>query len=153
MINIDDLIKETMHELVQLKKTNDDAIAVQAKLDTYKMIKTRIMELKTAKNAKAYDEAVEVNMLRKMIKEREETADIYNKNNRSDLAEKELTQANIIKELLPEDVSGDVINKYINDTFDEITQKQMGMCIKQVKAKFPTADGSLIAKLVRQKIN
>lgn len=152
MINIDNLIKETMHELVQLKKTGEDTIATQVKLDTYKMIKTRIMELKTAKNAKEYDEAVEVNMLRKMIKEREETADVYNKNNRTDLAEKESTQSNIIKKLLPEDVSEDIMNKYINDVFDEITQKQMGMCIKQVKTKFPTADRSLIAKLVRQKI-
>ena len=152
MINVDKLIKDTMKELVSNKKLGVDVSYIQCKLDTYKMIKTRIMEYKTAKNAVEYTDSVEVNMLRKMIKDRVETANIYKSNNRADLADKETEQANIIKELLPDEVSEDTIIKYINDTFDVITQKQMGLCIKQVKTQFPTADGSLIAKLVKQKI-
>ena len=152
MINVDKLIKDTMKELVSNKKLGVDVSYIQCKLDTYKMIKTRIMEYKTAKNAVEYTDSVEVNMLRKMIKDRVETANIYKSNNRADLADKETEQADIIKELLSDEVSEDTIIKYINDTFDVITQKQMGLCIKQVKTQFPTADGSLIAKLIKQKI-
>ena len=145
-------MKDTMKVLVSNKKLGVDVSYIQCKLDTYKMIKTRIMEYKTAKNAVEYTDSVEVNMLRKMIKDRVETANIYKSNNRADLADKETEQADIIKELLPDEVSEDTIIKYINDTFDVITQKQMGLYIKQVKTQFPTADGSLIAKLVKQKI-
>lgn len=153
MINIDELIKDAMMHLMKAKKENSsDVVEAQAKLDTLKMVKTRMMELRTAKNAKAYDEQTEVNMLRKMAKEREDTAKIYYDNNRPELGDKEMTQHKYIKELLPPEVSENDINEYINKEFPVITQKEMGFRIKCVKDKFPTADGAVIAKLVKSHI-
>ena len=76
---------------------------------------------KDCKERKQYDEQTEVNMLRKMVKEREETAKIYFENNRHKLAEAEITQSVFIKELLPEDVSEDTINEYIDKEFPVFT--------------------------------
>lgn len=158
MIDIDARIKDAMKRLMMVKKNTDlpeyEQLThnAQSQLDALKMVKTRIMELKTAKNAKQYDEQTEVNMLRKMVKEREETAKIYFENNRPELAEAEITQSVFIKELLPEDVSEDTINEYIDKEFPVITQKEMGFRIKCVKDKFPTADGAVIAKLIKARI-
>lgn len=153
MINIDELIKDAMMHLMKAKKENSsDVVETQAKLDTLKMVKTRMMELRTAKNAKAYDEQTEVNMLRKMAKEREDTAKIYYDNNRPELGDKEMTQHKYIKELLPPEVSEDDINEYIDKEFPVIAQKEMGFRIKCVKDKFPTTDGAVIAKLVKSHI-
>ena len=158
MIDIDARIKDAMKRLMMVKKNTDlqeyEQLIhnAQSQLDALKMVKTRIMELKTAKNAKQYDEQTEVNMLRKMVKEREETAKIYFENNRPELAEAEVTQSLFIKELLPEDVSEDTINEYIDKEFPIITQKEMGFRIKCVKEKFPTADGAVIAKLIKARI-
>ena len=158
MIDIDARIKDAMKRLMMVKKNTDlteyEQLIhnAQSQLDALKMVNTRIMELKTAKNAKQYDEQTEVNMLRKMVKEREETAKIYFENNRPELAEAEVAQSIFIKELLPEDVSEDTINEYIDKEFPVITQKEMGFRIKCVKEKFPTADGAVIAKLIKARI-
>ncbi len=158
MIDIDARIKDAMKHLMMIKKNTNlpeyDQLLynAQMQLDALKMVKTRIMELKTAKNAKQYDEQTEINMLRKMVKERDETAKIYFDNNRPELAEAEVAQSLFIKELLPEDVSEDTINEYIDKEFPIITQKEMGFRIKCVKEKFPTADGAVIAKLIKARI-
>ena len=158
MKDIDARIKDAMKHLMMIKKNTNlpeyDQLLynAQMQLDALKMVKTRIMELKTAKNAKQYDEQTEINMLRKMVKERDETAKIYFDNNRPELAEAEVAQSLFIKELLPEDVSEDTINEYIDKEFPIITQKEMGFRIKCVKEKFPTADGAVIAKLIKARI-
>ena len=153
MINIDELIKEATIQLVKAKKEGSPAEqSFNERLGALKMVKTRIMEIKTAKNAKPYDEQTEINMLRKMVKEREETAKIYADNGRNELARHELMEMQYIKDLLPEEISEETIAEYIDSEFKEITQKQMGFYIKCVKDKFPTADGSVIAKLIKSRI-
>ena len=137
MINIDEKIKEAM-------KAGE-----KEKLAVYRLIKAKELELKTAKNAKPFDDAAQVNMLRKMNKEREDTAKIYSENGRPELAEKELAEAKFIKELLPAEVSETDIEAYIVTEFPEIPKKEMGFVIKCVKEKFPTADGAVVAKLVK----
>ena len=140
MINIDEKIKEAM-------KSGE-----KEKLAVYRLIKAKELELKTAKNAKTFDEAAQINMLRKMAKEREDTAKVYEQNNRPELAENELKEAAIIKELLPADVSETDIEAYINKEFPVIMKKEMGFRIKCVKDQFPTADGAVVARLVKSHI-
>lgn len=153
MINIDELIKEATIQLVKAKKEGSPAEqSFNERLGTLKLVKTRIMEIKTAKNAKPYDEQTEINMLRKMVKEREETAKIYANNGRNELARHELMEMQYIKDLLPEEISEEIIAAYIDSEFSEITKAQMGTRIKDVKDKFPTADGAVIARLIKERI-
>ena len=48
--------------------------------ETFKLVKAKILEFKTAKNAKEYDEAAEINLIRKMIQESQDSACIYLQN-------------------------------------------------------------------------
>ena len=49
----------------------------QGKVKTYRAIKSEIQTFKTAKNAKPYDEAAEITLLKKMIKQREDSIQQY----------------------------------------------------------------------------
>ena len=142
MINIEELIKTSMKERQE-----------RAVIDTYRAIKAKILEFKTQKNAPVYDEAAEVKLLQKMLKERQESANIYKTNGREDLANNELLQADAISKLIPELPSESDIEEYIaNKYHGQIEQKEMGMAIKDVKSVFPLADGSIVAKVVKNYI-
>lgn len=142
MINIEELIKTSMKERQE-----------RAVIDTYRAIKAKILEFKTQKNAPVYDEAAEVKLLQKMLKERQESANIYKTNGREDLANNELLQADVISKLIPQLPSESDIDKYIAQKYpNKIEQKEMGLVIKEVKSVFPMADGSIVAKVVKNYI-
>ena len=163
MINIDELIKQAM------KSHNKEELLV------YQAIKTEIINYKTAKNAKPYDEAAEISILKKMVKQREDSEKQYLEAGRKNLAIQEYNESEIIKKLLPEPVnelqicsellSWAVKNKYLEaDEYKEeyyliditkatspfLPKKEMGTAIKHLKAEFPQADGKIISEIVKE---
>ena len=60
--------------------------------ETYKLVKAKIIEFKTQKNAPEYNDEAEIKLLQKMSKERKDTAKVYSGNGRPELAEKELAE-------------------------------------------------------------
>lgn len=125
------------------------------KAETYKLIKARMMVFMKQKNAPVLDEANEATILNKMIKEHQDSADIYTKCNRPELAEMELAGARIISELVPkaateEDIR-EMLTKYVNEN-GPITQKDMGNVIKWLKTQFTNIDGKLASTVVRSMI-
>ena len=117
-------------------------------------IKAKFLEFKTAKNAKPLDEAAEISILNKMVKDREESAMLYSKNKRDDLAEAELAEVNVLIEFLPKPVTEEELNNAITEIITNIEpiKKNMGLIIKEVKVKYPQADGKVLAKLVQSKL-
>lgn len=136
---IDNLIKEAMLE--------KDAL----RTNVLRAIKAKFLEFKTAKNAKPLDEAAEISILNKMVKDREESARLYSTNGRDDLAEAELAEVNVLIEFLPRPVTEEELTNAINKiiTTIEPIKKNMGLIIKEVKVKYPQADGKALAKLVQ----
>ena len=141
MIEVDKLIASA------LKERNEVKIAA------YRAIKTAEINYKTAKNAKPLDEAAEIQIIKKLVTQREESANIYKENNRMELAEREEAEIKYLKELLPPEVSQDDIIAAVlawiaaESNGETIPKARMGEAIKAVKAKFPTADGKLVADL------
>lgn len=161
MLNINELIKQA------LKSHNKTELLV------YQAIKAEILNYKTAKNAKPYDEAAEISILKKMVKQREDSEKQYLEAGREDLATKEHNESEVIKKLLPEPVNESeirselyiwagntkLIEMYLTEKgvyqFDAIEvskpfipKKEMGNAIKYLKSKFPQADGKIIADIV-----
>ena len=139
---IDQLIKEAMLE--------KDAL----RTNVLRAIKAKFLEFKTAKNAKPLDEAAEISILNKMVKDREESAMLYSKNERDDLAEAELAEVNVLIEFLPKPVTEEELNNAITEIIANIEpiKKNMGLIIKEVKVKYPQADGKVLAKLVQSRL-
>ena len=74
----------------------------QASLRTLRAIKSAILIAKTEKeNKEILDENVEMKILQKLLKQRQDSATIYEQQNRTDLLEKEKEEMAIIQQFLP----------------------------------------------------
>ena len=121
--------------------------------ETFKLIKAKILEFKTQKNAPEYTEETEIKLLQKMVKEREESAKIYKDAGRNELADAELAQVAIINELLPKIASQEDVENYLNNKYPNgIEKKSMGIVIREVKSEFVGVDGAMVANIVKSKL-
>ena len=121
--------------------------------ETFKLIKAKILEFKTQKNAPEYTEEAEIKLLQKMVKEREESAKIYKDAGRNELADAELAQVSIINELLPKIASQEDVENYLNEKYPNgIEKKSMGVVIREVKSEFVGVDGAMVANIVKSKL-
>jgi uncharacterized protein YqeY len=124
------------------------------RLESLRAVKAAILLVKTSENDKDFDEIAEIKMLQKLVKQRRETADIYISNNRQELADKELAEANVIEEFLPKQLSEQEIESTVKSIIESTGAtgiKDMGKVIgtasKQLAGK---ADGKFIADTVKK---
>ena len=139
------MIQDQIDELIKSAMLNKQASALRA----YRAIKTAFMEYRTAKNAKPLDEAAEINIIRKMISAREDAIQQFKDAGRTELAEAEAEEITYLKPMLPPEVSEDDVRAYAESIITEKGMQNMGRYIKALKEKFPTADGKLIATIVK----
>ena len=121
--------------------------------ETYKMLKAEILKFKTEKNAREYNDSEEINLINKMIADRNNSADIYNQNGRIDLADMEDAQAKVLQALLPVLPTKEDIDMYLNEYYPSgIEKKSMGLVIKEVKNALLGADGKLVSECVKSRL-
>ena len=96
----------------------------------------------------------EIKLLQKLVKQRKESKEIYEKQNRSDLAEKENEEINVIEKFLPKQMSAEEIKTVVASVIKETGAssaadmgKVMGAANKQLAGK---ADGKTIAGIVKE---
>jgi len=144
---------------IEAKINNDIKKAMLAKdrqkLEALRAAKAAILIEKTKKSGRSGDleDSVVLGLLQKMVKQRKESAEIYQSQNRADLVDVELAQASIIEEYLPVQMSDDEIveelKKIISDTEASGMRdmgKVMGMATKKFAGK---ADNKKIAGFVK----
>ena len=139
------MIQEKIDELIKSAMKNSQPAALR----TYRAVKTAFMEYKTAKNAKPLDEVAEINIIRKMISAREDAMQQFEAAGRPELAKAEEEEITYLKPMLPPEVSEEDIRAYAESIITEKGMQNMGRYIKALKDKFPTADGKLIATIVK----
>lgn len=119
----------------------------------YRLLKNEFLKFATAKDAKPLDEVAEVGIIRKMVKERKESEQIYLQAGRQELADSEKTERCVLEALLPQAPSDEEMEQYLLSAYpDGIEQKQMGQVIKDVKTRWSAADGKTVSELVRKHI-
>lgn len=91
------------------------------------------------------------------VKKRNESIAVYKQNGREDLADNERKEAEVLVKYLPEQLSEDELSKIIDAKISDLGvsgPQAMGQVIGAVKQQVGTsADGALIAKLVKEKLN
>lgn len=127
----------------------------KVRLETLRGIKKEFIEAKTAKGAEGVltdDQAIKI--MAKMVKQRRETAAIYTEQNRPELAENELAEANVIEEYLPKQLSDEELTAELKKIIEETGAtsmaqmgKVMGVASKTLAGR---ADGKAISTKVRQ---
>jgi len=125
----------------------------QAALRTIRAIKAAILLQKTDGSGAELTEEMEIKMIQKLAKQRQDSHDIFVKQNRQDLADIEKAELDVLKNYLPEQLSEDkikeVVDKVIAATGAEGMKdmgKVMGMASKELAGK---ADGKTISGIVR----
>lgn len=126
----------------------------QRALEALRAVKAEILLLKTAKDAKPITEDVELKLLQRLAKQRQEAADIYKNSGREDLAAEELAQLKVITQFLPAQMSEEEITAALkqliaDNSISGIKEmgKLMGLASKQFAGK---ADNKLVSQIVKQ---
>ncbi|WP_340075491.1 GatB/YqeY domain-containing protein [Leptobacterium sp. I13] len=126
-------------------------------LEALRAIKSAILLAKTETGAKEeLSKEEEIKLLQKLVKQRKDSAAIYEEQGREDLAAPEIAQANVIEKFLPEQLSeeeiAEIVTKVIAETSAEGMKdmgKVMGAVTKTLAGK---ADGKTISTIVKQKL-
>ena len=130
----------------------------QTSLRALRAIKSAIIVHKTQKGSS--DEITnedELKILQKLVKQRKDSADIYQTQGRIDLAQPELDEIKVIEQFLPEAISEDEIESEVKKVIDQTGAegmkdmgKVMGIVTKKLMGK---ADGKTISTIVRNNLN
>tara|TARA_B110000003_G_C16153925_1_gene340814 strand:- start:68 stop:517 length:450 start_codon:yes stop_codon:yes gene_type:complete len=127
------------------------------RLEALRAIKTSLLLVKTEDRNQEISESKEVLILQKLVKQRKDSAIIFRKQNRIDLAEPEESQAKVISEFLPKQLSELEIEKIVMESISKISaqgMKDMGKVMGILSTKLAgKADGKTISNIVRQKLS
>ena len=124
------------------------------KANALKNLKAKMLEFKTAKNAKPLDDTAEIGIIKKMVTELHNDADLFNRNNRNDLAESAMKESEYLEEFLPKEATLEEIKAAVEQNIEPgMTMKDMGNLIKTVKSMFDNVDGKLVADTVKEYLN
>ena len=141
------------------EKINSDLKAAMKAKDKVSLrgiraIKSEILLLKTDGSGEELNDEKEIKLLQKLVKQRKDSLEIYEKQNREDLAVKEREEIAVIEKYLPQQMNAaeleGIIQQIISQTGAESMKdmgKVMGMASKQLAGK---ADGKTISTIVKQ---
>ena len=141
------------------ERVNKDlVVAMKAKdevaLRSIRAIKSAILLAKTDGSGKDIDEAREVQMLQKLLKSRQDSYDIYVKNDRAELAQKEKEEIEVIRQYLPKMLEGAELEAILKAIIAEVGAespkdmgKVMGVASKKLAGK---AEGRAISTMVKE---
>lgn len=148
------MIKQRLNDDVKAAMLAGDTL----RLDTLRGLKSAILYAEVAAGKRdegLSDPEIEV-IFAKEAKKRQESADLYVKGGAADKADKELTEKAIIEEYLPKQMSEMEIAQLVDKTIAELGAsgpQAMGQVIGKVKQLTgTTADGGVIAKIVKEKL-
>lgn len=117
-------------------------------------IKSQIILAKTDGSGKELDEAAEIKMLQKMVKQRKDSVAIYEKQGREDLATTEKEEIEIIERYLPQQMGEAELTEFLQGVITQTGAtsmkdmgKIMGIASKQLGGR---ADGKTISGIVKK---
>ena len=146
------LEERIMTDLKEAMKAKD-----QAALRTIRSIKAGILLQKTDGTGTELTEDMEVKMIQKLVKQRQDSLDIFEKQGREDLASVERDELEVLKRYLPEQLSEDkileIVRKVIEDTGSSGMKdmgKVMGVLSGLIAGK---ADGKTISQVVKSALS
>lgn len=139
--------------------SNDIKEAMKAKdkvaLDTLRNIKKVLLEAKTAPGAgDTVSDETAIKIIQKLVKQGKESAELFQSQNRAELAAEELAQVAVMEKYLPKQMSEEEVKAVLAGIIAETGAagpqdmgKVMGVATKQLAGK---AEGRLISTLVKQ---
>ena len=129
-----------LKETIETEYKNALKAKDKTKISTYRLILSSIKDLditnRSGPNKKETDDEDIKKLLKKMVKQRAESIDIYKKNNRKDLLEVEQSEYDILTGFLPQQLSEEETKKICTDTIAKLgasSVKDMGKVMGELK--------------------
>ena len=149
-MSLQDRVMEEMKSAMKAKDT--------VRLESLRAIKSALLLAKTDKGGAAgLSDADEINLVQKLVKQRRDSAAIYQEQGREDLAGPELAQVAVLEEFLPEQLTEEEIEQVVADAINRLGaegMKDMGKVMGAVSQELAgAADGKTVAGIVRMKLS
>ena len=146
------LMDQVQKDIVAAMKAHEEI-----RLDALRMLKTALMKHKVD-TMKELDEQSELQILNMLVKQRRESAEMFRKGNRLDLAEKEEAELKLIESYMPAAPTEAEIDAAIAAALAETgvnSLKQMGVVMKAAQARLAgkRVDGKALSDRVRSKLS
>jgi uncharacterized protein YqeY len=146
------LIDQVQQDMVAAMKAHE-----ATRLDALRMLKTALMKHKVD-TMKDLDESSELQILNMLVKQRRESADMFRKGNRPELADKEEAELKLIESYMPSAPTEAEIDAAIAAALAEnagASLKQMGVVMKAAQTKLAgkRVDGKALSERVRAKLS
>jgi uncharacterized protein YqeY len=128
----------------------------EARLSAVRMIKTALKKVEVD-SMKPLDEATEMQVLNSLIKQRTESAEMFRKGGRPEMAEKEEAERTLIESYMPAAATAEEMDQAIAAALAETqvtSAKQMGVVMKAAQAKLAgkRVDGKALSERVRARL-
>ena len=141
-------LKEQILEDIKHYMKEKDNVALNA----VRMLKSDVKNAEIAAIKELDDEGV-IKVVASSIKKRKDSAEIYIKNGRQDLADKELAEIKVLEKYLPAQLDDEAIKALINEliaSLDDNMKKNFGAVMKNVMAKVgSSAEGKRVSELIK----
>src|SRR6184192_943138 len=130
-----------------------------AKLGVLRMLKSALKYSAIEKSDPTgqLDDAEAVQVIRKQVKQRQDSIESFEKGGRPELAAKEKDELSILQSYLPQGMSADEISKVVRETIAEVgatSKAQMGAVTKALQAKVAgRADGKTLSTEVQRQLS
>ena len=146
------LLDQVQKDMVAAMKARNEA-----RLGALRLIKAALKKHEVD-SMKPLDDAAEMQVMKSLVKQRNDAAEMFRKGNRPELAEKEEAERAIIESYMPAGATEAEIESAISAAISETgvtSLKQMGVVMKatQAKLKGKTVDGKALSEKVRAKLS
>ena len=146
------LIEQVQQDMVAAMKSRNEA-----RLSALRMIKAALMKQKVD-SPKPLDDAAEMAVLNTLIKQRTESAEMFRKGGRAELADKEEAERVLIESYMPAAATAEEIDEAIASALAETqvtSAKQMGVVMKVAQARLAgkRVDGKALSEKVRARLS
>ena len=150
-----------LKETIETEYKNALKAKDKIKISTYRLILSSIKDLdiinRSGPNKKETDDEDIKKLLKKMVKQRAESIDIYKKNNRTDLLEIEQNEYNILTGFLPKQLSEEETKKICGEMISKLganSIKDMGKVIGELKKLYgDEIDFAKAGPLIKELLN
>jgi len=120
-------------------------------------LRADMMNVAMARKKPKLDDSEAIAVIKKQIKQHQDSVDQFTKGNRLDMAEKEAKELEVLKTYLPPELSIDEIKKIIEEIVSALgaqDMKDMGRVMKEATLKIAgQADGRLVSDLVKDRLS
>lgn len=143
------LEEKILNDFNQARKNRDEIRA-----STLSFLRAQMKNLAIEKRKDSLDDGEVLSVIKKLVKQREDSIEQFKKGKRDDLADKETKEKGVLTAYLPQALSQGELKKVVDDVIKELgvsDLKGMGNVMKEVSARTQgRADNKMLSEIVRQ---